>query len=123
MLDFGCLDKYSHKIQSFIMMYNVLFIIQDNHICGIQKRNRSIALILGGRIKEESNNNSAVFEKDRTNLVFQIDLYDFRYNNWKGFPSFPIDSITDSNSDGTIDGNCAGIISKGVLCINKLGKR
>ena len=85
--------------------------------------NRSTALILGGRIKEESNNNSAVFEKDHTNLVFQIDIYDFRYNNWKGFPSFPIDSITDSNSDGTIDGNCAGIISKGVLCINKLGKR
>ena len=49
-----------------------------------------------------------------TNLVFLVDINDSGYDNWKRFPEFPIDGISNDKY---------GITSKGCLSINKLGQR
>ena len=49
-----------------------------------------------------------------TNLVFLFDINDSGYDNWKRFPKFPIDGISNDKY---------GITSKGCLSINKLGHR
>ena len=72
--------------------------------------NRSTTLMIGGMIDKETNNSCAVF----ANLVFLVDINDFRRNNWKRFPKFPIDRISN---------DAYNIISKGCLSISKLSQR
>ena len=52
-----------------------------------------------------------------TNLVFLVDINDSGYDNWKRFPEFPIDGISNDKYDKYV------ITSKGCLSINKLGQR